>query len=284
MTKRHPPTCWRRDRRHLLALSGCTMFAVCAAAGVMIPGHSQANPQPQTIQGMPQQIVPQVPEVGLGDFAIQTGSAIFGGGSSSGGTGSGNSSGGSQTDSSSLDLMMAQSWGPVASQYAQQMGLNSTALAATCQIESNCQNVGGSGTITGAFQMSASTYNAMIQAALQQNPSLAANIVSGSAGMNDPATESIAASEYLLQGAQYLQNNGISNPTVLDVRGYYNFGPGGGAAIANAPSSASMSSVLTMYTPSQLASNGITAGETVGQWQASVASKIGSSASAPVLG
>jgi hypothetical protein len=99
----------------------------------------------------------------------------------------------------------------------------------------------------------------------------------------DPATESIAASEYLLQGAQYLQSQGISNPSVLDVRGYYNFGPQGGAQIASASPDQTMASVLTGYSASTLAANGITPGETVAQWQASVSSKIGNAASQSVL-
>ncbi len=77
----------------------------------------------------------------------------------------------------------------------------------------------------------------------------------------DPATEAIAASEYLAQGAQYLQNQGISNPTVLDVRGYYNFGLQGGAQIANASPGQIMASVLTGYSAATLAANGITPGE-----------------------
>lgn len=286
MMTRHRPVgwSWSSDWRSSL-LTNARPISVLLAIGVAPTQPAQATPQPEAIQGIPQQIVPQAAEVGLGDFTIQTGTAVFGGsGSGSSGPGSSGTSSGEQTDSDSLTLMDDQSWGAAASQNAESLGVNATALAATCQIESQCQNVSGSGSITGAFQMSASTYNAMLQAALQQNPSLASTIVQGSAGMNDPATESIAASEYLLQGAQYLADNGISDPTVLQVRGYYNFGPAGGAAIANSPSTATMSSVLTMYTPAQLASNGITSGETVGQWQASVASKIGNSASAPVLG
>ncbi len=285
MTRHRPVGCfWSSGwRSNLLASAG--PISVLLAIGMAPIRPAQATPQPEAIQGIPQQIVPQAAEVGLGNFTIQTGTAVFGGsGSGSSGSGSLGTSSGEQTDSDSLTLMDDQSWGAAASQNAESLGVNATALAATCQIESQCQNVSGSGSITGAFQMSASTYNAMLQAALQQNPSLASTIVQGSAGMNDPATESIAASEYLLQGAQYLADNGISDPTVLQVRGYYNFGPAGGAAIANSPSAATMSSVLTMYTPAQLASNGITSGETVGQWQASVATKIGNSASAPVLG
>jgi hypothetical protein len=153
-------------------------------------------------------------------------------------------------------------------------------------MESGCQNIGGAGSagnITGAFQMMASTYQSSLAAALAQNPNLAANIVPGLAGQNDPATQSIAAAEYLKQGAQYLQKQGDANPTVLDVRGYYNFGPQGGAQIAQANSSALMSDTLLGMSASTLANNGIAPGETVGQWRSGVASKIGNAANAPVL-
>ena len=131
--------------------------------------------------------------------------------------------------------------------------------------------------------MTASTYTAMINAAVAQNPSLASQIVPGLAGQMDPATESIAASEYLLQANQYLQGQGIANPTVLDVRSYYNFGPSAGAAIANATDGQTMASLLANLSPSQLTANGITSGETVGQWRASVAAKIGNAANQSVL-
>lgn len=199
-------------------------------------------------------------------------------------TGGGNGTGGGNTgDSTALSTLLAQNWGTTAIDNATTLGVNPSALAATCVIESGCQNVGGTGTVAGAFQMTASTYTAMINAALAQNPSLANTIVPGLAGQMDPATELIAASEYLLQGAEYLQNQGISNPTVLDVRGYYNFGPQGGAQIASASPDQTMASVLTGYSAATLARNGITPGETVAQWQASVSSKIGNAASQSVL-
>ena len=136
--------------------------------------------------------------------------------------------------------------------------------------------------MTGAFQMTSATYTAMLNAAIAQNPGLGSSIVQGIAGQNDPATQSIAASEYLLQGAEALENAGVSNPTVLNVRGYYNFGPSG-AALANADPSATMAAVLPNTPASVLASNGVTPGETVAQWQAAVSAKIGNAASAPVL-
>ena len=112
---------------------------------------------------------------------------------------------------------------------------------------------------------------------------LAANIVPGAAGMMDPATESIAASEYLYQGAQALRSSGISNPTGLDVRGYYNFGPAGGEALAHATNDQPISSVLSTTPAATLRANGITPGETVGQWRASVTAKIGNAATQSVL-
>jgi hypothetical protein len=106
--------------------------------------------------------------------------------------------------------------------------------------------------------MSASTYTAMINQAVAANPSFASQIVPGLAGQMDPATESAAAAEYLLQGAQSLQNAGIANPTVLDDRGYYNFGPSNGANLANADNSETMASVLTGLSAAALKANGIT--------------------------
>jgi hypothetical protein len=239
-----------------------------------------ADPVPQTISGVPQQIIPQVGEVGLPAFSIPTGTVSIGSTSTGAPTSTGS---GTSTDSSALDTMLGTSWGASAQQSAEALGVNASALAATCVVESGCQNVAGTGSITGAFQMTAATYQSSLAAALAQDPSLAANIVPGLGGQNDPATEAIAAAEYLKQGAQYLENNGVSSPTALDVRGYYNFGPQGGAAIASAQDSDPISSALSMYTPAQLAQNGITPGETVGQWRSSVASKMGSAASAPVL-
>jgi hypothetical protein len=263
-------------------LDGERRLAASAAIVLLWGSAAMADPQPQTISGVPQQIIPQAQEVGLPAFTIPTGTAsILGGAGGTGGTSTGGT--GTSTDSSSLDTMLATPWGASAQQSSEALGVNASALAATCVVESGCQNVAGTGSITGAFQMSASTFTSSLNAALAQDPSLAANIVPGLAGQNDPATEAIAAAEYLKQGAQYLQNNGISDPTALDVRGYYNFGPQGGAAIANAQDTDPISGALSMYTPAQLAQNGITPGETVGQWRSGVAAKMGGAAGAQVL-
>jgi hypothetical protein len=228
---------------------------------------------------VPQQIIPEVGEVGLPAFTIPTGTVSIG--STSTGTAGGGT--GASTDSNALETMLGTSWGASAEQSAQALGVNASALAATCVVESGCQNVAGTGSITGAFQMTAATYQSSLAAALAEDPSLAANIVPGLAGQSDPATQAIAAAEYLKQGGQYLQNNGISNPTALDVRGYYNFGPAGGAEIASASDSQPMSQVLTGTSAATLAANGISQTETVGEWRASVTAKMGSAANAAVL-
>ena len=259
---------------------GRLLTASVAAIGLWTTG-ALADVVPQTMNGVPQQIVPQVDEVGLPAFTMPTGTvSLYGGGNGTGGSSGGT---GTSTDSSALDTMLATPWGASAQQSAEALGVNASALAATCVMESGCQNVSGTGTITGAFQMTAATYTSSLAAALAQDPSLAADIVPGLAGQSDPATQAIAASEYLKQGGEYLQSQGDANATVLDVRGYYNFGPLGGAQLAQAQPTALMSATLTGYSAATLAANGITAGETVGQWQSSVAAKIGGAASASVL-
>ena len=260
------------------------IMAVCAAAfGFNTESTAFAQVPSVLSGGPPVQVVPYVTEPGVPPMTITLGTANpFA--SADGSDGSGTTGDGSVnvSDSDPLNTMLGTSWGVTAVSNATALGVNPSALAATCVLESGCQNVGGSGTVAGAFQMTASTYTSMINAAVAQNPSLASTIVPGLAGQMDPATESIAASEYLLQGAQYLENNGVLNPTVTDVRGYYNFGPVGGAAIATASPDATMASTLSMYPASTLASNGITPGETVGQWQASVAAKVGNAANQSV--
>ena len=71
------------------------------------------------------------------------------------------------------------------------LGVNPTALAATCALESNCSaNVGGTGTISGAFQMSNGTYAQTVSEVQASNPDLASTITT----KNDPASQSIAES------------------------------------------------------------------------------------------
>lgn len=197
---------------------------------------------------------------------MATGTNLIGGGAAS--------AGGS---TASLETMTGQSWGQQAADNASGLGVNPNAVAATCVLESGCQNVparAGS-TVNGAFQMTDGTYQAAMRAAGQSTDL---------AGKMNPATESIAAAQELKTAALTLQQSGIANPTVMDVRGAYNFGQGYGVALARADNSTPMSSVLSSYSAATLQGNGITPGvTTVGQWRAGIAGKLGDAATAPVL-
>jgi len=175
-------------------------------------------------------------------------------------------------------MMLAQDWGSQAASAASAMGVSATALAATCAMESNCQNVGSTTSVSnasGAFQMINSTYTADINGALAYDPGIAGSIVSGLAGKMDPGTEAYAASYELRTDALMLQSQeDISNPTVLDVRAVYQFGGSAGPGVAAASDSDNLESYINL-TPAQLAANGLTASETVGQWRQTVIAKLG---------
>jgi len=242
--------------------------------------------QAMTLNGPPVQVQPYVSEPGVPLITITPGILNPFAGADGVGTGSGTGdggAGGTVADSTALSTMMGTDWGSVAIANAQSVGVNPSALAATCVLESGCQNVSTSGA-QGVFQMYPAAFNEGLQTALAANPALASQIVQGSAGMNDPTTEAIAASGYLMQAAQSLQSAGITDPSVLQVRGYYNFGPSNGIALATADPTQTMAAVMPTVSAATLAANGISPGETVAQWQSSVAAKIGNAANQSVLG
>ena len=103
---------------------------------------------------------------------------------------------------------------------------------------------------------------------------IANSIVSGLAGKMDPATEAYAAAYELRSDALALQNDGVSDPTVIQARAMYQFGGGAGLQVAEANDSDTLESYINL-TPSQLAANGLTATETVGQWRQTVVGKLG---------
>ncbi|WP_459677758.1 hypothetical protein [Acidisoma sp. 7E03] len=255
-------------------------MAVLMAAGSTMPAWAQIS---QTISGPPIQVTPFVAEPGVPLVTVNPGTVgpvQDGSGSSSGSGSSGTSS---SSGSDALNTLLGQSWGATAVSEAESVGINPSAVAATCVLESGCQNVSGALGAQGAFQMYPAAYQEGLQAALAANPSLASQIVPGSAGMNDPTTEAIAASGYLLQANSSLESAGVSEPTILDARGYYNFGPAYGSQLALADADEPIANVLSGMSQSALAQNGITSGETVGQWRASVTAKIGGAASQQIV-
>jgi hypothetical protein len=237
--------------------------------------------QAQSLNGPPVQVIPYASEPGVPTITINPGTPTSfptGGGPVGGGAGAGDAA-----DGTALSTMETTSWGLQAIQNAEALGVNPSALAATCVLESGCSQPSGGSGAQGVFQMFPAAYQEGLAAALAANPDLASQIVPGDAGRNDPTTEAIAASGYLMMANQYLESQGIPNPTILDARAYYNFGPSAGAQIANASDTQPMAAILSNLSPSQLAANGITPGETVGQWRASVSSKIGNASGQSVL-
>ena len=200
-----------RKRRYVGAAALCAPsrllpIALVCAAQIAASLPVRADPVPETMNGVPLLPIPTYEEVGLPAFTMPTGTpSTTNPNTPTPPTNTGGGGSGDGSDSTAMATMMSRSWGAAAEANAQSLGVNGVALAATCVLESNCQSVGGTGTINGAFQMSNGTYNDAMAAALKQNPNLAANIVPGLAGKMDPATQSIASAEYLRQGALALQ-------------------------------------------------------------------------------
>ena len=121
---------WSRGR--LAVFSGG--FAAFAMAG--IPAIAQ---QAQTLSGAPIQMQPFVVEPGAPTVTVDPGTPNpFGGldgGDGSGGTG-GSSGSGDTGSSDALTTMLGTSWGATAAANAQALGVNASALAATCVVES----------------------------------------------------------------------------------------------------------------------------------------------------
>jgi hypothetical protein len=232
----------------------------------------------ETLNGPPVQVTPYLPEPGVPTITIPQGTPT----PITSGTGDGTGIGGDDTSGSDpMDTMLAQSWGSTAIANAEALGINPSALAATCVLESGCgANLGNGSGAQGVFQMYPDAFQDGLQTALAADPSLASQIVQGAAGVNDPTTEAIAATGYLMQANQNLENSDITNPTVMDVRSYYEFGPQYGAPVANAAPSTLLADVVPQ---SYLTSNNIPLNSTVAQWRASVANTVGNTANQSVL-
>ena len=259
------------------------LWLVAGASGALAPQAASADPQVVLPNGLPVQVKPTYSEPGLPAFSFPTGGGSLLGGSTgsvdTGGDGSTSAGGGSSGGSGdAYNTMIAQSWGSAAADAASALGVSATALAATCVMESNCQNVGasGGGTASGAFQMINSTYTADINGAVAYDPAISGSIVSGLAGQMDPTTEAYAASYELRADALSLQqNDGISDPTVLQTRAVYQFGGNVGLDVAAANDFDNIAQI-TGLSPASLAANGLTTSSTVGQWRQTIINKLGS--------
>lgn len=236
----------------------------------------------ETMTGAPVQMQPYVSEPGAPIVTVTPGTSqpFSGLGSGSSGGGSSGTGGGGEA----LNTMLGTTWGAQAVTNAQALGVNPSVVAATCMVESGCQNVSGPGTVSGAFQMTNSTYTQDMQRVVAQNPDLAGSVDTSLAGKMNPANQAFGAAQDLKDAAIKLQNAGISNPTFTDTRAIFQWGVGPGPDVAQANSSANMSQILSnYYTPAQMSGNGITSTTTVGEWRAAFAKKVGSAATQQVL-
>lgn len=277
-----------QDRKYVMFSSPMLVTGVITTvllSGPLMPARAQ---QATSLNGAPVQVVPIYPEPGVPLIVYNPGTpnpfAGAGGAGIGAGTGGGAGGGGASgaTPSGALNTMMATSWGMAAISNAQSIGLNPSALAATCVMESGCvQPTNGGSGAQGIFQMFPAAFHDGLATALAANPALASQVVQGPNGVNDPTTAAIAASGYLLQADTALQNAGLSNPTVLDTRTYYQFGPTYGPQVATASGSAALSSIVP---PSWWARNGLNGSTTVAQWQSAITAKAGSAAGQLVRG
>ncbi|MBR0664696.1 hypothetical protein GXW71_10065 [Roseomonas hellenica] len=252
-------------------------------ASLLVAGGAWGQAGPVRMNGVPEQIIPRVFDVGLGSFEIVPGTGVVVGGTPAPGAGGGE--GMPAGASAALDVMSGRSWGDAASQHATLVGVNPSALAATCMVESGCQNVAArdGSRIRGAFQMYDPTFESGLTRAVGYNPALQGAIQRGVDGSMDPANQAISAAATIRSEAERLQRAGISNPTVLDVRGGYNFGSGYTIPLAQADGGQLMRDVLDGYTPAQLAANGISPTTTVADWRSTVSARMGDAALQPVL-
>lgn len=219
-----------------------------ALTGLCCSAHAQT--QVVIPSGLPVQVVPKYPEVGAPNFSFPSGSSTDVGGTGTtgdtGGSGSTGSGGTTLPANATLTQVAQQDFIQAA---AAATGITPEALAATCMAESNCQNVGAASgsSASGEFQMINSTYQAMIDQFAANNPGI--SVDTSLAGKMDPTNEAYAAAQYLADGVQALQAAGDASPTNVDLRGYYQFGAGLGAQIANAQPNQSLESIVQL-TPS----------------------------------
>jgi len=271
-----------QQKLELVTLAGSFM------AGI-VPG--QSDPVVLTRPAMPEQVHATYPEPGMPVFTVdpnQPGTGTTGSSSSSSsngeddGTGSSSAgSGGSDNGGKALNTMLAKSWGFAAQQIAQTLGINPSALAATCVME-GCTANAVNGNAVGAFQMMPGTYSADIKAAANSGLFSDYNIDTSLNGRTNASNEAIAASWELKSAVTQLQNAGIANPTVLDTRAIYQFGGSVGDEVARASDSQNLNSIIHL-SATNLAKNGLTTSTTVGEWRATVTKRLGTSTASQIV-
>jgi hypothetical protein len=230
-----------------------------------------ADPMAQAPSGVPPEINPSVPEVGVTIMDLPGSGTAPGTGST--GASTGTTGGGTSTGSgSAYEQMMATSYGAAAAQDATAANINVDALAAIGQAESNFQNVpasNGSSSATGPWQVTTGTF-------MQYSNQYGLGYTT--ADMTSPADNAQVASYIIASYANTVSGATNAPATVLQTYGAYVFGPSAGSNIATANDSAPLSQFVSSQS---LANNNMT-GWTVGQFRSVMSSRLGSAANETV--
>jgi Transglycosylase SLT domain len=235
---------------------------------------ARADPTAQTATGLPPQIIPSAPEVGVVIMQFPGSSSAPAAGSTASGGSTGSVGSGTSTGSgSAYEAMMATSYGPQAASDAAAAGINVDALAAIGQAESGFQNVGtanGSSSATGPWQITSGTF---MQYSNQNNLGYTA------ADMTNPADNAQVASYVIASYANTVSNATGQPATVAQTYGAYVFGPTAGGQMATATPNTPLSAYVSA---TALANNNMT-GWTVGQFYSNMSTRLGSGANETVL-
>jgi len=237
-------------------------------------GVARADPSIVTMNGVPAQVIPSIPEVGAPTFVTPAGGGSFmgdGGGPTST-DGSTDWTGYSGGGTAAMDAMMATPYGALASQSATQLGLNPEAMAGLGQLESGFRNVGtenGSSSATGPWQITTGTWNGTV--AKYNLPYTAGDIT-------NPAAQAQVASYIAKDYANAVSEKTGQPATVLQTYGAWVFGPSPGGNMARADTSSSLSNFVS---DKALSNNNMT-GWTVGQFYSKFGNKLGSGANQTV--
>jgi hypothetical protein len=251
-------------------------------AACLVQGSSAwADPAPVTMNGVPPQVIPSIPEVGAPNFVTPAGGGSFmGDGGGPTGTDGSTDTSASSTDwtgysgggTAAMDAMMATPYGAMASQSASQLGLNPEAMAGLGQLESGFRNVGtanGSSSATGPWQITTGTWNGTVAKY---------NLPYTTGDITNPAAQAQVAS-YIAKDYSNAVSKQTGQPaTVLQTYGAWVFGPTPGSNMATADPAKPLSSFVS----DQALSNNNMTGWTVGQFYSKFGNKLGSGANQTV--
>lgn len=243
-------------------------FGVLGLAGVASVSFAQTV-GPVSIP--PPQVIPVYPE--LGTVVIVTNPQPAPPPLQSGGPGGGEiSGGGTPGTASAMTAYVASGYSTSGIAAAQQVGINSQAMAGIALVESHDENVpdsNGSTSAFGVYQITQSTW----QSTVAQN-----NLPFTLADMSNPADQAVVAAYIIRSSAQSVGAAINETPTVVQTYGAYVYGPGPGDAIAKAPPTEPLSQIVPAQ---ELANNGMQ-NWTVGQFYSTMASRFGGTANDPV--